>query len=133
MKYNTKFTIILIVCFLIATPIVLYLSNDAHPTEIETEVLSLKQDNKIVSKFYNTFENISIVPIHFDFYDADTGESYGGKWRIGLDSQHSGQIHRLDVYYFAWEPLDIIYKCYDSVTNVTKIYSDDKILDNIFV
>jgi len=131
MNPNTKYVIILITCFAIAAPIVLYLSNYAHPSDIESEITSLRTENKEVKKFYDTFENVSIVPNHFDFYNANTNEGYGGKWRIGLDSQHSGQIHRLDVYYFAWEPFDIIYKCYDSATNVTKLYSDDEILDNM--
>lgn len=131
MNYNTKYVVILITCFVVITPIVLYLSNNTNPSDIESEITSLRTENKEVIMFYDTFDNVSIVPNHFNFYNATTGEDYGGKWRIGLDSQHSGQIHRLDVYYFAWEPFGITYKCFDSTTNVTKIYSDGNILDNM--
>ena len=55
MNYHTKFAIVLITCFIIAIPIVLYLSNSAHPSDIESEITSLRTENKEVNKFYDTF------------------------------------------------------------------------------
>jgi len=98
---------------------------------LELEIESLKKDNINVIKFYDTFETISIVPHHYDNYDATTGEGEGGKWRIGFDSQHDGQIHLLEVYYFAWMPFGITYKCFDSDEKILKIYTDNQVSKNI--
>ena len=128
-----KFYVFIIIFFVVGSGIIYSLTNYAHPNEnnLDFEISSLKSENDIVSKFYNTFDLISVFPIHYDYYDSDTGESYGGKWRISFDSQHDGQIHLLQVFYFAWQPFDITYTCFDSMTNMTKIYSDDKVLKNI--
>lgn len=128
-----KFYVFIIIFFVVGSSIVYSLTNYAHPNDnnLDLEILSLKSENDIVSKFYNTFELISVSPNHYDYYDSDTGEYYGGKWRIAFDSQHDGQIHLLQVFYFAWQPFDITYICFDSMTNMTKIYSNDKVLKNI--
>lgn len=128
-----KFYVFIIIFFVVGSGIVYSLTNYAHPNDnnLDLEISSLKSENDIVSKFYNTFDPISVLPIHYDHYDSDTGGSSGGKWRIAFDSQHDGQIHLLQVFYFAWQPFDITYICFDSMTNMTKIYSHDKVLKNI--
>ena len=128
-----KFYVFLIIFFVVGGSIVYSLSNYAHPSDddLDLEILSLKSENDLVSKFYDTFDTVSVVPIHYDRYDKDTGKSTGGKWRIAFDSQHAGQIHQLQIFYFAWEPFGATYLCFDSLTNMTKIYSDSNIVSNM--
>ena len=128
-----KFYVFIIIFFVVGSGIVYFLSNYAHPSDdnLDLEILSLKSENDMVSKFYNTFGAVSVVPIHYDRYDEDTGKSTGGKWRIAFDSQHDGQIHLLQIFYFAWQPFDITYICFDSMINMTKIYSENDILRNM--
>lgn len=121
-----KFIIFIAIFFVIGSILTYSLSNYTKPfyDDPNNHIQELKKIPE-VNKFFNVHENISVYTKEYEIIDKKTGEREENKFRIEFYSKSNNESHLLQVYYFAWMPFPITYRCVNVDENIVELYSNN--------
>ena len=111
--------------FVVGSILVFSLSNYTKPfyDDPNNHIQELKKIPE-VKKFYDTHKNISVDTREYQLL-TKTGEREQNKFRIEFYSKSNNESHLLQVYYFAWMPFPITYKCVNVDENIIELYTNN--------
>lgn len=114
------------ILFVVGSILTFSLSNYTKPfsDDPNNHIQELKKIPE-VNKFYNTHENITVYTKEYEIIDEKTGEREPNKFRKEFYSKNNDETHLLQVYYFAWMPLPITYKCINVNENIIESYTNN--------
>lgn len=127
-----KFLVFIVIFFVIGSIATYSLSNYAHPTLTSQSTITDFKEIQEVDSFVETHGiDVFLYSLEREIIDEKTGQRSEDKFRIIFEKRYDVEIHILEVYYFAWTPFGMTYKCWDSQSEKVFIYSDAQILENI--